>query len=159
MCIRDSYIALCTGLEKDMETNRSKVAEIGREYKESEGALNNLRETEADAYEKGIRKFGDQSKSKSPETIIANFSPHTLGLENTVNKLTDVLKDQQREYCSLYDCDFGTGREAMEEYLKDQLKRIGENRSVRFFSGDFEELERILMAVIVVSFLVVLVIK
>ncbi|MCR3955508.1 MAG: DUF2220 domain-containing protein [Gudongella sp.] len=37
--------------------------------------------------------------------------------------------------------------EILEEYLKDQLKRIGENRSVRFFSGDFEEFERILMAV------------
>jgi uncharacterized protein YPO0396 len=118
------YIALCTGLEKDMETNRSKVAEIGREYKESEGVLNNLRETEADAYEEGIRKFGDQSKSKSPETIIANFSPHTLGLENTVNKLTDVLKDQQREYCSLYDCDFGTGREAMEEFVREHHKQV-----------------------------------
>ena len=37
--------------------------------------------------------------------------------------------------------------EILEIYLKDQLKRIGENRSVRFFSGDFEEFERILMAV------------
>jgi hypothetical protein len=37
--------------------------------------------------------------------------------------------------------------EILDIYLKDQLKRIGENRSVRFFSGDFEEFERILMAV------------
>jgi len=37
--------------------------------------------------------------------------------------------------------------EILEIYLKDQLKRIGENRSVRFFSGNFEEFERILMAV------------
>jgi hypothetical protein len=37
--------------------------------------------------------------------------------------------------------------EILEEYLKDQLNRIEENRSVRFFSGDFEEFERILMAV------------
>ena len=37
--------------------------------------------------------------------------------------------------------------EILEEYLKDQLNRIEENRSVRFFSGDYEEFERILMAV------------
>ncbi|WP_409227167.1 ATP-binding protein [Gudongella sp. SC589] len=118
------YVAQCTALEKDMETNRSKTAEIEREYKEREGVLNNLRETESDAFEEGIRKYEDQSRSKSPETIITNFSPHTLGLENTVVKLTDILKDQQRGYCSLYDCDFGTGREAMEEYVREHHKQV-----------------------------------
>ena len=55
----------------------------------------------------------------------------------------DDINARLEELISKYQ---GNG-EILEIYLKDQLKRIGENRSVRFFSGDFEEFERILMAV------------
>ena len=55
----------------------------------------------------------------------------------------DDINARLEELISKYQ---GNG-EILEEYLKDQLNRIEENRSVRFFSGDFEEFERILMAV------------
>jgi hypothetical protein len=55
----------------------------------------------------------------------------------------DDINARLEELISSY---LGNG-EILEEYLKEQLNRIEENRSVRFFSGDFEEFERILMAV------------
>ena len=55
----------------------------------------------------------------------------------------DDINAKLEELISKYQ---GNG-EILEEYLKDQLNRIEENRSVRFFSGDYEEFERILMAV------------
>lgn len=55
----------------------------------------------------------------------------------------DDINARLEELISKYQ---GNG-EILEEYLKDQLNRIEENRSVRFFSGDYEEFERILMAV------------
>jgi len=68
-------------------------------------------------------------------------------LEEVYSYINRVPKDdinaKLEELISGY---LGNG-EILDIYLKDQLKRIGENRSVRFFSGDFEEFERILMAV------------
>ncbi|WP_409227166.1 Wadjet anti-phage system protein JetD domain-containing protein [Gudongella sp. SC589] len=55
------------------------------------------------------------------------------------NQINDRLERLIRKYCR--------NSEVLDSYLKDQLQRIRENRGVRFFSGDFDEFERVLVAV------------
>ncbi|MGM0397079.1 MAG: ATP-binding protein [Bacillota bacterium] len=118
------FLSMCTGYEKDIESNQSSLVNIRRELEDKLVGFDTLKESEPAAFEEGILKFEEQSRSKTPEVIITNFSPRNQGLENTMIKLTDTLKDFQRDYCSRYDCDFGTGREAMEDFIQEHHKLV-----------------------------------
>ena len=118
------FTTLWAGYEKDIESNKLKLEDLRDLFENKRLELEILRESDSITFDEGILKFEEQLKSKMPEIIIANFSPYTQGLENTMTKLTDLLKDLQRDYCSSYDCDFGTGREAMEDFIQEHHKLV-----------------------------------
>ena len=74
--------------------------------------------------ELGRNKFNEQIKTKTPATIVQNFSPLKVGLENKKNELCDDLFKLQIYYCSKYDCDLGSGYQQMQEYVKEHHKLV-----------------------------------
>lgn len=72
----------------------------------------------------GLSKFEEQVKTKSPATIVQNFSPLKVGLENKKNEFRGELIKLQSNYCSKYDCDLGSGNEQIGEYRKENHKLV-----------------------------------
>ena len=70
----------------------------------------------------GINKYNEQIKTKSPQTIVQNFSPLKVGLENKRNQFCNELISFQSNYCHKYDCDLGTGNEQINEYIEEHHK-------------------------------------
>jgi len=72
----------------------------------------------------GINKFNEQVKIKSPTTIMVNFSPLKVGLENKKDDFSKELMQLQSDYCSKYDCDHEIGNDKMDGYIQENHKLI-----------------------------------
>lgn len=72
----------------------------------------------------GINKFNEQVKIKSPATIVQNFSPLKVGLENKKDDFCKDIYKLQTNYCSKYDCDLGLSYEQIDEYIKENHKLV-----------------------------------
>lgn len=111
-------------LEKTLRDNEAEIENILGIISSQEKAFDALCEKDAEAAILGINKYNEQVKIKSPATIVQNFSPRKVGLDNERNKYCEELVKLQVKYCSKYDCDFGSGYEQMDEYIKEHHKLI-----------------------------------
>jgi uncharacterized protein YPO0396 len=89
-----------------------------------ENNFSNLCERDTQTATTGMNKFVEQVKSKSPLTIIQNFSPLKNGLENKKRELERGLLEIQSGYCRKYDCDLGIGHEEINEYIEEHHKLV-----------------------------------
>ncbi|MDD4493167.1 MAG: SbcC/MukB-like Walker B domain-containing protein [Eubacteriales bacterium] len=89
-----------------------------------EKGFNELCENETEIAELGLKKFNEQIKTKTPDTIVQNFSPLKVGLENKKNELLQDLYRLQANYCREYDSDLGSGNEQMREYVNEHHKLV-----------------------------------
>lgn len=113
-----------TELDKELEYNNNDITQINNTISVLEKNFNELCNIDTEITMLGINKYNEQVKRKSPATIVQNFSPLKVGLENKKNDLrTDLIK-LQSSFCSKYDCDLGTGTEQMGEYLKEHHKLV-----------------------------------
>lgn len=85
----------------------------------------------------GHQKYEEQLKTKTPATIVYNFSPMKAGLENKKNDLISVLIKMQLSYCSKNDCDLGSGYEMIGDYQDEHQKLIGPE--LIKYEGDLEK--------------------
>ncbi len=111
-------------LEKTLRANEAEVENILETISNLSIGFDTLCEKEAEAAILGINKYNEQVKIKSPATIVQNFSPRKVGLDNERNKYCEELVKLQVKYCSKYDCDFGSGYEQMDEYIKEHHKLV-----------------------------------
>lgn len=111
-------------LEKTLRANEAEIENILGTISNLEKGFDTLCEKEAEAAILGINKYNEQVKIKSPATIVQNFSPRKVGLDNERNKYCEELVKLQVKYCSKYDCDFGSGYEQMDEYIKEHHKLV-----------------------------------
>ncbi|HZK54698.1 MAG TPA: ATP-binding protein [Desulfosporosinus sp.] len=74
--------------------------------------------------ELGRDKFNEQLKTKTPATIVQNFSPLKVGLDHKKIELSGELIKLQLSYCSKYDCDLGSGDQLVQEYVKEHHKLV-----------------------------------
>lgn len=113
-----------TELEQTLEMNNSKIDKIKNTISDLENKFDILCSEDTEITMLGINKFDEQIKIKSPATIVQNFSPLKVRLENKKKDFYIDLIKLQSNYCSKYDCDLGTGNEQMDEYRKEHHKLI-----------------------------------
>jgi len=85
----------------------------------------------------GHQKYAEQLKTKTPATIVYNFSPMKAGLENKKNDLINELIKMQLSYCSKNDCDLGSGYDLIGDYRDEHQKLIGPE--LIKYEGDLEK--------------------
>lgn len=111
-------------LERMLKFNKVEIESLISTILHLENNFTSLCEEEAEAAVFGINKYSEQVKIKSPATIVQNFSPRKVGLENDKAKQGNELVELQAKYCSKYDCDLGSGYEQMEDYIKEHHKLV-----------------------------------
>ncbi len=111
-------------IEYGFETNKNIISIKKREIDDLETGFANICEKNTEESLIGINKFNDQVKTKSPSTIVQNFSPLKVGLENKKNEYNTQLIQIQIKYCSKYQCDLGSGHEEIREYINEHHKLV-----------------------------------
>lgn len=111
-------------LGKTLEININDIRNIQKLVSVLENNFNVLCDKDTETAIWGINKFNEQIKIKSPATIVQNFSPLKVGLENKKNEFCGELIKLQSDYCSKYDCDLGSGYEQIGEYIKEHHKLV-----------------------------------
>ncbi len=105
------------GISAQMQEMQLLISHLAQSFKQ-------LCDAELELAELGRNKFNEQIKTKTPATIVQNFSPLKVGLENKKNELCGELTKLQFYYCSTYDCDLGSGYQQMQEYVKEHHKLV-----------------------------------
>lgn len=111
-------------LEKTLKANEIEIENVITTISNLESSFNSLCDKEAEVTALGLNKYNEQIKIKSPATIVQNFSPLKVGLENKKSEFCMDLFKLQTNYCSKYDCDLGSGYEQMHEYIKEHHKLV-----------------------------------
>jgi len=107
-----------------IDSNIKLIDEIQRLISLLENNFQVLCDSDAQVTALGMHKFNEQIKIKAPATIVQNFSPLKVGLQNKKNELTGELMKLQVSYCSKNDCDLGSGYEQMQEYINEHHKLV-----------------------------------
>lgn len=118
-------------LEKEIEFKQREIEKQNEELKIKKHYFDILCEKDAFATFEGLKKYDEQRKIKSLESIVSNFSPHRKGLENKKQEFSDELVRLQSQFCSAYDCDLGTGVEGISIY-KDELHKLVSSEIVKY---------------------------
>lgn len=115
---------MVTSLEKDIEFKQREIEKQNEALKLKKDYFDMLREKDAFVTSEGLKKYDEQRKTKSPDIIISNFSPHRKGLENKKQEFSDELVRLQSQFCSAYDCDLGSGAESIKNYKDEHYKLV-----------------------------------
>jgi len=78
-----------------------------------------LGDKDAEIKKRGIKKYNDEMKNKTPEMILRNFEPYKKNLDTQKYNICDDLIVLQRIYCHENECDLGTGVERMPYYINE----------------------------------------
>ena len=108
--------------KKQIEINDNHFNEINSLISTLESNFSLVCESNAEAAEWGMNKFNEQVKLKTPATIVQNFTPMKVGLQNKKIELISDLVKLQVNYCSKNDCDLGSGYEQIQEYVNEHHK-------------------------------------
>ena len=111
-------------LEKTLQVNQNNLAMTARLLLNLENSFSVLCGSDAEVATLGINKFNEQVKTKSPATIVQNFTPMKTGLETKKNDFCGELIQLQSNYCSKYNCDLGSGHTQIHEYIQENHKLV-----------------------------------
>jgi uncharacterized protein YPO0396 len=120
----DKTIKLTGSLKTQIDSNMKLVNEIISLIFSLENNFRALCESDAEIAELGMNKFQEQIKLKAPATIVQNFSPMKVGLQNKKYEMVGELIKLQANYCKKNDCDLGSGNEEMQEYVNEHHKLV-----------------------------------
>jgi uncharacterized protein YPO0396 len=117
-------IELIGRMKDKLDTSKNNIRNMNNLISVLENNFNAVCDKDTEITVLGINKFNEQVKSKSPSTIVQNFSPLKVGLENKKNEYCMDLIKLQTNYCSKYDCDLGSGYAQVHEYIKEHHKLV-----------------------------------
>ncbi|HEY5585271.1 MAG TPA: SbcC/MukB-like Walker B domain-containing protein [Ruminiclostridium sp.] len=111
-------------LKSKLEVNEKDIGSILYSISIMENNFNILCDRDTETAILGVNKFNEQIKIKSPSTIVQNYSPLKVGLDNKKNEFCGELIKLQSNYCSKYDCDLGSGFVQVDDYIKEHHKLV-----------------------------------
>ena len=120
----DKTNKLTGSLKTQIDSNIKLLNEIMSLVSTLENSFRALCDSDAEVAELGLNKFQEQIKQKAPATIVQNFSPMKVGLQNKKNELVADLIKLQLNFCSKNDCDLGSGYEHVQEYIDEHHKLV-----------------------------------
>ncbi len=126
-----SYRDRETAHQKDLEYIARDLERQEEDLKTMTGRFEALCEEDLQATEEGLGKFDEQRKTKSPQMIVRNYSPHRKGLESKKAEFSDELIRLQSQFCSAYECDFETGPDSIHRY-KEELHRLTSSDLIKY---------------------------
>lgn len=109
-------------INQNIKSNQDRMKNIGNSAHTLERSFEELCSLGAEISMLGLGKFKEEVKNKAPRTIVENFSPRKIGLENKKNDLSTDLIRLESNYCSKHDCDFGSGKGQIDEYIQEAHK-------------------------------------
>lgn len=129
---------LVNGLQEDWDKQNRAIGKLEAEIEHTKGTVDDLKvlisemeinftrlcETNIEAAELGLSKFREQSKLKSPTSIVSNYSPLKTGLENKRTELLNELVKLQLYFCNKTNTDLGTGIGQIQEYINEHHKLV-----------------------------------
>ncbi len=111
-------------LKNTIEANETIIEDKKSLVLSLECSFNSLCDIDAEVTMLGLKKYNEQIRIKPPATIVQNFSPLKVGLENKKFEYCSELIRLQSNYCSKYACDLGVGNELIDEYIKEHHKLV-----------------------------------
>lgn len=120
-----------TGLVKDIEFKEDEILRYKEDLTTKENHFEILCDENLMIATEGLKKYDDQRKSKSPATIVSNYSPHRKGLESKRQEFSEELVNLQSRFCSAYDLDLGTGTVCIIAY-KDELHKLISSEIIKY---------------------------
>lgn len=120
----DNTNRLTGSLKTQIDSNMNLLNEIISMVSSLENNFRVLCESDVEIAELGINKFQEQIKLKAPVTIVQNFSPMKVGLQNKKDELVKALIKLQLNYCKKNDSDLGSGNEEIQEYINEYHKLV-----------------------------------
>ncbi|MDW7670352.1 MAG: SbcC/MukB-like Walker B domain-containing protein [Bacillota bacterium] len=111
-------------LQKGLETKKDALDETEKLVGKLTYSFRALCDEDTAITAMGLQKYQEQVKSKSPATIVFNYSPQRAMLRNQKEGLVTELIKLQSYYCSQYTSDFGTGEDAVADYIREHHKLV-----------------------------------
>lgn len=124
-------------LKTQIETNLQLILEQKNKVAEQEAHFSKLCASDLQASEWGLDKFKEQIKLKAASTIVFNFSPLKVGLQNKKNELVNDLIRLQLNFCNKNNAGLGSGIEAVQEYVDEHHKLVASD--IIKYEGDLEK--------------------
>lgn len=125
-------------LKAQIETNLRLITEQTDRLSVLETAFEELCEGDLQVAEWGLAKFREQVRlKKAPSTIVFNYSPLKVGLQNKKNELVNDLIRLQLNFCSKNNAGLGSGLEAVQEYVEEHHKLVASD--IIKYEGDLEK--------------------
>jgi len=109
-------------LKNQIDNNIKSINEMTCLISSLDSSFRVLCDSDIEAAELGLNKYQEQTKQKAPATIVQNFSPMKVGLQNKKHELVGDLIKLQMAYCNKNDCDLGSGHEHVQEYINEHHK-------------------------------------
>lgn len=120
----DNTNKLIGSLKAQIDNNMKRLDEMLRLLSSLENRFRESCDRYAEVADLGLNKFQEQIKLKTPATIVQNFSPMMVGLENKKNELVADLIKLQAKFCNKNDCDLGSGYEQIQDYINEHHKLV-----------------------------------
>ncbi len=118
----NNSISLISDIQFNIKFANQTILDTKLKIKAQEEILERMYEEDATSANEGLAKYNEQRKTKSNETIVQNFSPMKVGLENAKNRFVKELMGLQTEYKNAHQIDLGIGVEQINEYINEHHK-------------------------------------
>ena len=141
--IKDSKVRKIAGIDAGIEADSKELERLETKAAEFKTEINQKSQGNDDVFSEAQKKYNENKKSKSADTISINYQPRRAALQkNRESKITALLFEQSK----YKDGDIGTGIEAMNAYFdeyseltkhdlikyEEKLKNIRDNCEIEF---------------------------
>ena len=109
---------------KDIEYRSQEAEALNKNLNSINSKFLSLCKTDELSTNEGLRKYAEESKTKTPAIIIKNFTPRLATLQNQRGSFVEQLIILQTQFCNSYDAPLGSGTEAIPKYKEEYHKLV-----------------------------------
>lgn len=116
--LSDSLIKLNATAQSSSEELKKRI----ETFKDRQNICECREQDEPAAYADAVQKYNQHRKTKTPETVVDNFSRRLVALNTDADKILDVLKKIQSRYNVQFTSDIPDGMVAINQYIDVQTR-------------------------------------
>ena len=116
--LSDSLIKLNATAQSSSEELKKRI----ETFKDRQNICECREQDEPAAYADAVQKYNQHRKTKTPETVVDNFSRRLVALNTDADKILDVLKKMQSRYNVQFTSDIPDGMVAINQYIDVQTR-------------------------------------
>ena len=116
--LSDTLIKLNATAQSSSEELKKRI----ETFKDHQNICECREQDEPAAYADAVQKYNQHRKTKTPETVVDNFSRRLVALNTDADKILDVLKKMQSRYNVQFTSDIPDGMVAINQYIDVQTR-------------------------------------